>query len=76
MKSVVKHANCDFCERNFSACSILRASAHILGPTVLGLNKLGLRQSLSAYIPIVKEGDDRSSAVIISATCCKETCCG
>jgi hypothetical protein len=66
MKSCVKHANCDFCQRNFRACSIPRASAHILGqglgPTVLGLKKVGL----SFYIPIVKEDNDKSSAVIIS----------
>jgi hypothetical protein len=41
---------------------IRNIAVDILGRIVLGLNKVGL----SAYILIVKEDDDRSSAVLIS----------
>ena len=47
-KSGVKHATCNFCEKNFSSCSTTRVSAHILGRAVLGQRSAGI----NPYIPI------------------------
>jgi hypothetical protein len=52
-----KHAVCNFCARNFPACSTTRASAHILGRAVLGQKTAGI----NPCIPIKNKNDDRSA---------------
>ena len=51
-KSVFKHATCNSCKRNFSACSTTRASAHIL---ILGQKTA----RINPCIPINKKDDNR-----------------
>ena len=52
-----KHAICNFCARNFPACSTTRASAHILGRAVLGQKTAGI----NPCIPLKNKNDDRNA---------------